>query len=171
MFIVKSVSPDEAQGKIAEIYKGFPAGMPIPETLQLLSASETLMGFQAGAIGWWMEHKTLPPHLLAAIRYNAAGTCDNGGCINFNGGMLQAGGLTEADLQTIATDPLNGPFEARENALLAFVATAMKEPEKINEGWVAELRSMDWTDQDIFEATFHATAMLGPSALLKIFKK
>ncbi len=171
MFIVKTVKPEDATGKIAEIYNGFPEGMPIPETLQLLSASETLMGFQANAIGWWMEHKTLSPQILAAIRYNTAGVCDNGGCVAFNGGMLRAGGLTDADLQAIATDPLSGPFEPRENAMVAFVATAMKEPEKINAGWVAELNGMDWTDQDIFEATYHAAAMLGPSAVLKALKK
>ncbi len=171
MFLIKTISPEEATGKVAEIYGAFPEGMPIPETLQLLSASEPLMTFQAQIIDWWMSHSNLQPQLLAAIRYLTAGVCDNNGCITFNGAMLQAAGMTEADLNAMVNNPLDGPFEPRENALLAFVATAMKEPEKIDQATIDELREMKWSEQDLFEATYHAAAMLGPTAVAKAFRK
>jgi alkylhydroperoxidase family enzyme len=171
MFIIKTIAPEEATGKIAEAYGHFPEGMPLPKSLQLLSASEPLLNLQSGAIGWWMEHKTLTPQFLAAIRYMMAHSCDSDSCVTFNGSMLQGAGLTEADLANIVNNPLDAPFEARENALLAFVAAAMNQPEKATTERVAELVGMGWSEQDIFEAAYHAAGMLGPTAVVKAFSK
>ena len=171
MFIIKTVKPSEATGKTAEIYKTFPEGMPIPQTLEMLSASEDLLGFQAQAIGWWMEHSTLQPKLLASIRYLMSDSCSNEGCVTFNGGMLMSMGVSEAELETMKNDPLSGPLDKRENALLAFVMTAMNKPESVSENMVDELRSLDWSDKDIFEATYHAAGVLGPSAVAKALRK
>ncbi len=171
MFLIKNTDPKDATGELAEFYNSFPGGMDVPKYLQLVNVSEPLFGFQAQLIGWWMDHSKFNPKVLSAIRYLMADACDNTGCDAFNSMMLLGMGVTTQELEAMKKAPLDGPFEARENALLDFAITAMKNPEGITQDTIDNLREMDWADQDIFEVANHAAGLLAPTALVKAFSK
>ena len=56
MFFLKHVEPEAATGKVAEAYGVLPAGFPVPEPLQLLSASPDLAFTQSQVMRYFMNH-------------------------------------------------------------------------------------------------------------------
>jgi alkylhydroperoxidase family enzyme len=82
-----------------------------------------------------------------------------------------AGGFSDADLEALKANPENAPLEDFQKALLLFVLKVVKTPEEVQETDVEKLREMGWSDQDIFDAAFHGTAMIGASKLYKAFSR
>jgi len=172
MFILKTVKPEEAIGKVAEAYSVFPKEMPVPAPLILMSASPELVHLQSGIIRHFMTHQKLDMGLLAMIRYLAAVENDYTFCINLNAGLLKmAGGFSDADLEALKANPENAPLEDFQKALLLFVLKVVKTPEEVQETDVEKLREMGWSDQDIFDAAFHGAAMIGAGKLYKAFSR
>ena len=172
MFILNHVKPEEATGKVAEAYSVFPPEFPVPDPLILTSASPELTQLQSGIIRHYMTHEKLDMGLLATIRYLVANHYDYQYCINLNAGILkQAGGLSDSDLETLRENPETAPLEDFQKALLLFVLKVVRAPNEVQEGDVEALREMGWTDQDIFEAAYHAVSMIAGSTLFKAFVK
>lgn len=172
MFTLKTVTPEEATGKVAEAYSVFPEGIPVPAPLVLMSASPDLLHLQSQIIRHYMTHSKLDMGLLAIIRYLAASEYDYEFCINLNTGILKmAGGFSDSELEDLKKTPENAPLEDSQKALLLFVLKVIKTPEEVKETDVEALREMGWSDQDIFDASFHGTSMIGMSKLFKAFGK
>ena len=172
MFILKTVRPEDATGKVAEAYSVFPKGFPVPEPLVLMSASPELVQLQSQVIRHFMTHSKLDAGLLSMIRYLAANEFDYPFCINLNSGLLKtAGGFSDADLEALKAHPENAPLEETQKALLLFVLKVIRTPEQVEAGEVDKLREMGWSDQDIFDAAFHGAAMIGMAKLYKAFSK
>ena len=83
----------------------------------------------------------------------------------------QAGGLSDSDLETLREDPETAPLEDFQKALLLFVLKVVRTPNEVQEGDVRALREMGWTDQDIFDAAYHAVSMIAGSTPFKAFVK
>ena len=172
MFILKTVKPEEATGKVSEAYSVFPKEMPVPAPLILMSASPELVHLQSGILRHFMTHEKLDMGLLAMIRYLVAAEHDYTFCINLNAGLLKmAGGISDADLEALKANPENAPLEDSQKALLLFVLKVVKTPEEVQESDVEKLREMGWSDQDIFDAAFHGAAMISASKLYKAFSR
>lgn len=172
MFKLETVRPEEATGKVAEAYSVFPEGMPIPEPIVLMSASPELAHLQSGVIRYYMTHSKLDMGLLAMIRYLVASEFDYSFCVKLNAGILKmAGGFSNDDLESLKTNPGSAPLEDFQKALLLFVLKVIKTPDQVEEEDVEALRNMGWTDQDIFDASFHGASMIGASKLYRAFHK
>jgi len=172
MFILDTVRPEDAEGKVKEAYSVFPEGMPVPDPLILMSASPDLAYAQSQVIRYFMTHDRLDIGLLAIIRYLVASLYDYEFCINLNSGLLQmAGGFSEEELRALRENPENAPLEEEQKALLLFVLKVVKNPREVTEEDVQKLRDLGWTDRDIFDAAMHGVGMVGPSMLYKAFKK
>ena len=172
MFKLKTVKPEEATGKVAEAYAVFPAGIPVPPPLVLMSASPDLLQLQSQIIRHYMTHTKLDMGLLAVIRYLAASEYNYEFCIKMNTGILKmAGGFSDAELEELKKNPENAQMEDSQKALLLFVLKVIKTPEEVKEADVDKLREMGWSDQDIFDASFHGTSMIGMSKLYKAFAR
>ncbi len=172
MFKLKTVKPEEATGKVAEAYSVFPAGIPVPAPLILMSASPDLLHLQSQVIRHYMTHSKLDMGLLAIIRYLAANEYGYEFCIKLNTGILKmAGGFSESELEELRKNPENAQMDESQKALLLFVLKVIRIPEAVTEADVEKLREMGWTDQDIFDASFHGTSMIGMSKLYKAFEK
>jgi len=172
MLLLNHVRPEEATDKVAEAYGIFPSEIPVPEPLILMSASPELVHLQSGIIRHYMTHEKLDMGLLATIRYLVASEHDYQFCINLNSGILKmAGGFSDTDLEALKDDPGNAPLEEFQRELLLFVLKVVRTPEKIEKADVDRLRDLGWSDQDIFEAAFHGTSMIGASKLYKAFAK
>lgn len=171
MFLLNYESPENAVGKISEIYSVFPKEIGPPHPLQLMSASPGFLSCQFEIIKYFTNHKKLGFPLLAAIRYMAANDCDYDYCINFNQNILMAAGADKQALEAIRNDPSQAPLEDHERAMLKFVSKAIKTPETITKSDVEALRSIGWEDSDILDAVAHGAFMNGHRTLMKAFSE
>lgn len=172
MFILNHVKPEEATGQVAEAYALFPPEIPVPEPLVMMSASPELVTLQTNIIRYFRSREKLDLGLLATIRYLVASEYNYPYCANFNAGLLQqAGGMSPADLENMQADPEKAPLEESQKELVLFVLKAVKTPEKVTPADVEKLRHLGWSDQDIFDATYHGASMVALSLMFKSFVK
>jgi hypothetical protein len=172
MFILNHVKPEEASGKVAQAYGVIPPEIPVPEPLQMMSASPDLAFLQSNVIRYFRSQEKLDLGLLATIRYLVASEFDYPYCQNFNAGLLQqAGGMSAADLDAMKDHPEKAPLEESQKELALFVLKAVKTPEKVTAAEVERLRQLGWSDQNIFDATYHGAYMVTISIVHKAFVK
>ncbi len=171
MFLLNHIKPEEATGKIAEIYNAFPKEMGAPKPLQMMSASPELFERQFELIKYFTSHKNLSFPLLAAIRYIGATECAYDYCVSLNAGLLKAQGMTDDELEAMKSDPDKAPLEDKERTMLKFVLKAIRAPNDIGEADVEQLHSAGWSDSDIYDAVAHGANMVGYSLLSKALSK
>lgn len=170
MFLIQTVDPAEADGKVAELYGTFPAHIGVPLPMRLLSASPGILERSAETIRYYMTHPRLSPGLLASIRYAVASRTGHTACVELNRGILEKMGLSEAELAELARFSCQrAELDDEESAMLAFVLKAFDTPQSVVPGDVEELRKIGYTDGDILDALYHATTMLAGSVLFKAF--
>ena len=172
MFILNHVEPEEATGKVAEAYGVIPPGMPVPEPLQMMSASPDLAYLQSIILRYFISQDKLDLGLLATIRYLVACEYDYPYCINFNAYLLQmAGGMTPEELESLRTNPEMALLEDFQKELVLFVLKAVKTPDEVTQADVEKLRQLGWSDRNIFDAVYHGTSMVAMSLMFKAFVK
>jgi alkylhydroperoxidase family enzyme len=171
MTLLNTISPEKADGEIAERYEKFikTAGT-VPKPFEMLSVSPNILKIQGQLIDYFMNHPNLGFPLLAHIRYLVAKAYDYSFCINFNSQLLMFAGLDENQIKTISEDPSQASLEEKDKQLLLFVLKSIKTPEAVTQDDVDTLRDLGWTDTDIFDAVAHGTNMIGASIMMKAFK-
>ena len=171
MALIQTVEPDNAEGKVKEIYDFMQknAGV-IPAPLQLASASPWMLDMVWNSIQYFSRHSNLGFGLLSSIRYLVAQQYDYAFCTGFNKNMLKMQGLSDEDIEKMEKDPLQAPLDDKDRAMVSFVMKAVKSPDAIAEQDVARLHDHGWTDNDILDALAHGTNMIGSSILMKTFK-
>jgi hypothetical protein len=158
MFMIDYATPEKAEGTVKEVYSMFPEGVAVPDPMQLFSASPRYLNREAAVIKDFMGDEAYDPGFLAALRYIGASTFCFDACTVFNKDYLLRMGLTEDDIDTLATVPSRS-FEDKEAALAAFVAKAMTNPDGVTRADIDAVRARGWTDQQIFECTVYAARM------------
>ncbi|THB65567.1 MAG: hypothetical protein D6E12_12335 [Desulfovibrio sp.] len=172
MFRLDHTLPDNAEGKIAEIYQTFPPQVPVPEPMIMMSASPGLAEITASSIKYYMGHDRMDMGLTACIRFLVAREFGYSFCIEFNRGLLKnMGGLSDEQLDAMAADPDKTPLEESQVALVKFVLKVVKTPEAVTDADIAELRDLGWRDSDILDAAWHGASMFAPASLYKALRK
>jgi alkylhydroperoxidase family enzyme len=171
MSLIQTVDPDQAQGKVKEIYDFMQANAGVvPAPLQLASASPQMLDMVWGSIQYYSQHPRLGFALLSTIRYLVAQQYDFAFCTNFNKNMLKAQGLSEEDIQAMQQDPAKAPLDDKDRAMVSFVMKAILSPDAVDAKDMEGLHERGWTDSDILDALAHGTNMIGSSILMKTFK-
>ncbi len=172
MSLLKTVKPEEATGDVKSAYDQMQAaaGM-VPMPLRMYSISPPHLKVVMESMGYYMAHPTLNPILLAQIRLMAADRCDHPYCVEFNSSMLKNfAGLNEQQIADFMGDPTSIATTDKEKALLAFVSKAMKDPDSTESGEIEQLKSLGWTEQDIYDAMAMGANMVTSSILFRAFK-
>jgi alkylhydroperoxidase family enzyme len=170
MTTLQLTPPEKATGPLAELYQSIEAAFGgVPEGLQLFGVSPTLLQAQWQLLGYFGQHPHLSPAFLAMLRYilSEEGHCKF--CIGFNEALLINAGFSKDDLLKARKNPLESPLPARDNALLAFVLRAVKDPHSVGKEAVEDLKKQDWTEQDIFDATAHGAQHQAVDTLFETF--
>lgn len=162
-------TPETATGFMVEAFKRFPPQIGVPEPMLLFSASPGLVEAQFAFFGYYGKHPHLSPELLAAIRYLASRVLNAPACLHFNGKLLNATGLADAELN--ALPGTGGEFTPAERALLDYVVLLMRDPSAVSDEIIDGLRQHGWTDADIMDASMQAANMQTPALLLKALKR
>ena len=171
MAIIKTHTPETAEGEVQEILKTVQGMMnTIPGPMELASASPWLIKAMWGSVQHFSQHPNLGFGLLSAIRYLVARQTDYAFCTGFNRNFLQLQGMTEADIEEMAADPLKAPLDDKDRALLAFVVAAIKDPDAVGQADMDRLHDLGWADSDILEAMAHGANMIASGIMMKTFK-
>ncbi|MCJ7771881.1 MAG: hypothetical protein MUP22_01980 [Desulfobacterales bacterium] len=171
MSLLKTISPENAEGEIADVYSFFTkSGLPVPKPLEMASASPGLLKIQNQLLGYYMNHPSLGFALLSLIRYLVAKKYNYVFCTSFNENFLKMQGMDEEQIKIVEKDPGRAPIEDKDREMLVFVMKAIEKPEAIAQKDMDALYNLGWTDRDIFDALNHGTGMIGPSILMKAFK-
>ena len=171
MTTLKIVSPEQAEGKIDEIYQQVSSAFGfIPNAMTLYSVSPYAMEKQWDYLGYGMNHPKLSNLLLALIRLlvSVDKGCDY--CVNLNTGILLQNGLSMDDVQAIKQDTTKAPLEEADAAILAFVLKATTDAHSRTADEVQHLRDLGFNEKDIFDAVQHGANMVAIEILFDTFK-
>ena len=171
MALIKTVLPEEATGKVKQAYDVMmEKARVIPKPFQMMSSSPTLIDIMLQSLGYYLEHPTLSFQLLAHIRLLVAQSYNYAYCVDFNSGILQMlANVTDEELESLKSDPNQAPLNNKDRAMLLFVLKAVKTPDSVEQKDVDALHKLEWTDQDILEATHHGADMVRHGILFKAF--
>jgi hypothetical protein len=171
MAIIKTHTPETAEGEVKEILDTVQGMLnTIPGPMELASASPWMIKNVWGSVQYFSQHPNLGFGLLSAIRYLVAKQSDFVFCTGFNKNFLQLQGMSEEEIDKMVADPSQAPLEDKDRALLAFVTTAIKDPDAVGQEDMDHLHDLGWVDSDILEAMAHGTNMVASSILMKTFK-
>jgi len=171
MPIIKTVKPEEATGKVADIYQHFIDMMGfVPNAFLLRSSSPELLQGQANSLGYYWNHESLSSKLQAFIRLTTSVTHKCEYCVNMNTGLLMRAGVTPEEIEATKADPSKAPLDTKDLAMLAFVVKVINDSHSTNAEDMENLRNLGWTDKDILDATWHATSQVASDMLFNAFK-
>lgn len=171
MTLIQTTPPEKAEGKLAELYAETEQffGM-VPNNVRLLGVSPAILENQLQLIGHYMGHPTLSTPLLAMIRMLVSKSCKSPYCQNLNSGLLQKAGFNQEQIGAMQADPTKAPLDEKNKALLLFVLKATDDPHSVEAGDIDRLRSLGWTEVDIFDAVAHGSRMVGTNIIFDTFK-
>ena len=172
MPLIKTVSHEEAEGQIKQVYDMMAAmAGSVPKPLQLLSVSPKIFDVNMQALQYYFQHPNLSANLLAAIRFVSATHCEYPYCIDMNKKILtNMAGMSEDQVAQLLKDPEGLDMPEKDRAMLTFVKNALKAPEDVQQEDVDKLRDLGWLDSDIFEAVNHGAFMVAGGILFNTFK-
>lgn len=172
MPLIHTIAPEEATGKLAELYKSIETMRSnVGNNAKLFSISPELLRQQMDFIQYYMNHPTLSMPLLAAIRIMVSSGEECQFCIDYNTGMLiNMAGWTFDQVAAMRKDPTSANLPEREIAMLLLAIKAIRNAHGVNANDLDTLREMGWSDSDILDAVSHATRMLATDIIFNTFK-
>jgi alkylhydroperoxidase family enzyme len=171
MALIPTIPPEKAEGKLAELYAEVEQLFGrVPNNVQLLGVSPAILETQMHMVAYYREHPALRTHLLAMIRMLVSKACKSPYCLNLNTGLLMKSGFTKEQIQAAQADPNQAPLDDKEKALLLFVLKATDNPHSVVQADIDQLRSLGWTDLDIFDGLAQGARMVGTNIIFDTFK-
>lgn len=171
MPIIKTVTPEQAEGKVKDLYAMFDQLGTVPLPFQMHSSSEELLEHRANLIGYWMTHPTLNPGLMALVRMIISEKLDYYYCLSLNTEILKMVGVMDEDAAAkVLADPASAPLGDKDKAMLLFVLKAVLTPQEVTAQDTQALRDLGWSDRDILDATAHGAGMVADGIMFNAFK-
>ena len=172
MSIISTVVPEQAEGKVAEVYGQIQQMMGrVPNAFQMYSSSPVLLEQQLQQIAYYMQHPTLSFPLLAMVRMLVSQRNDCQYCVGFNEGMLiQMAGLTPEQVAATRRNPADAPLPDKDKAMLLFVLKATQTPKTVEKSDLDPLRALGWSDGDIMDAAHHGARNVAVDIVFNAFK-
>lgn len=172
MALIKTQSFEDAQGAVKEMYSFMQekAGL-IPKPLRMMSSSPALFAISSKVMGYYLSHPSLSFLLLAHIRLIVAFNHDYPYCVELNSELLKhVQALSDDEVAAVRVDPGQARLDDKDKAMLLFVRKAVIEPEETEPSDVERLRSLGWTDADIFDAVSYGANMVSTGILFHAFR-
>lgn len=172
MSLIQQVEPQDAKGKVDEVYQGALQMMGyVPNALKLHSINPMKLEHLWQYLGSIMQHPTLSGQLFAMIRMLVSMEQKCEYCVGLNAGMLiNEYGLSEDDVQALKKNPENAPLSEKEKALLLLTLKAVNQSNSITSEDVQSLREKGCTDVEIYDAVGHGANQVWGDIMLNAFK-
>ena len=172
MSLIETVPVESATGDVAAVYQRMQDAMGmVPNVLRLRSTSPFLLKQMAESLGYYMQHASLSPALLACVRMLVSVRTNCAYCIDFNAGLLiNVLGWTPEQVMATKADPGAANLPAKDKAMLLFILKAVGDALSIASADVDSLRQLGWNDAEILEGLSHGAAMVAGDILINAFK-
>lgn len=171
MSLIKFVEPENASGKLAEIYQKMSSGMGfIPNAFKLFSTSEHIINQQYTNLGYFIRHPKLSGKFLAFVRLLVSENVHCEYCVNVNTSILFQYGILPESINEIVKDLSKVPLEENEKQLLYFVLKVVKNSNSVTKEDIEQLYNLGWSDMDILDASYHGVSQVAMDMLLNAFK-
>ena len=171
MALLKMVPPDEAEGKLLELYDTAEQFFgTVPNNVTMFGVSPAMLENQVQFAVYSMEHPTLSASFFAMIRLLVSHATGSPYCARMNAGLLMQQGFTSEQLEAAKAEGGETPLDEKETAMLLFVLKATKAPKSTEAKDVDDLRAMGWTDRDIFDAVAHGARAVATNIIFDAFK-
>jgi len=172
MSIIQTVAPEQASGKVAQVYARIQESMGrVPAGVQLYSSSPDLLEQLAQQNAYYMQHPTLGGPLLAMIRMLVSEQNECAYCIGFNESLLiNRLGFTADQIAAAKRDPSEAPLDEKDKAMLLFVLQGTRDPKSIGKDDLDRLRAMGWSDRDIVDGLYHGARNAAVDIIFDAFK-
>lgn len=154
---ITGITPDQATGEVAELFKQVKAGFgTVPEPLQLFanhpaSAKAVFEGFSAS-----MTNSPLSQPFFAWIRYLVADHTHCTHCIDVNAAMLLEMGVSQDTLAEARQDASAVPLPEAEKALLLTCVKMVRDDSRLEKHEIDNLKALGHQDADLIAAFHHA---------------
>lgn len=172
MPLIKTYEKDEATGELLEIYEEImKLRGEVGNNAKLFSSSPQLLKQQLEFIKYYATHETLSMPLLASIRVCVSNQEKCNFCIDFNTALLVNNAKwTIEEVDNLKDKIYSEKLTKEENTLLKFVIDSVKNPHKVDENIINELKAQSWSDKDILDALNHGARMYATDILFNSFK-
>ncbi len=172
MTLLTTVSPDTAQGKVAEIYGSIKKVFGrVPNAMQVYSSSSSLLEQQWGALSYYLQHPHLSFTLLATIRMlvSQENKCDY--CIGMNGSLLiNMAGWTIEQVNATKQDANHAALPPKEKAMLQFVLKSVVARLPVTRSEIDKLLQLGWEQSDVLDAVAHGARNVAADIIFNTFE-
>lgn len=172
MSLLKTVTPEEATGEVAEIYKMTEARFgKIPAAVRLHSTSPEVLKQLMAYFSYFGNHPVFSEDFMVALRLLVSqdNGCDY--CIGLNARRLTTQcGWNEEEVAQLRRDLFASRFSEKEILLLDYVVRANRNSNAVTTEDVSLLRKQGWSDQDIFDALIMGTRMAATNTMFNALK-
>ncbi len=171
MALIDYVKKEEATGKIAQMYQLLEERMHIlPNVIQFNTASPELFEKMMGFWQHYMDHPRFDSQMVAWIRLLISHAEGGTYCVRFQSSILRYLGVKEEELSAAFEDYSKLPMDQKRRDLIVFVVDMMLGNHKDTKFKLVDLRSLGWTDQDIYEASVLGALQKGMVQVVKVFQ-
>jgi len=172
MSLLNTVSPENAQGTVADVYNEiYSTWKMVPNPIQLFSVSPEILKNQWEKFKYFDTQEIPSAKLNTMIRFlvSEEAKCDY--CIGFNAGMLvNMFEMSMEQVEQLKSDPATANLDEKEKALLLFVLKAVDHAHDVTENDVQNLRNLGLTDKQIFDGVNSGATMRAGNILFDTFK-
>lgn len=171
MALIQTTPPEEARGKLAELYAEVEQMFGrVPNNARMLGVSPALLENQLQLMEHYMGHPNLSTPFLAMIRMLVSKACRSPYCQNLNSGLLLKSGFSKEQIAAVQADPAQPPLDEKHKALMLFVLKSCDNPHSVTAEDVDRLRSLGWKEADILDAVAHGARMVATNIIFNTFK-
>ncbi len=171
MSLIPMQSPESATGEVAEIYTQIQAALgSVPNAFRIWSLNPIWLRQQWEYVGYYLRHPTLSFPLLAVVRLLTSVGQACGYCVDLNAGLLvQMAGWTPDQVAATRADLEDSPLSEREKALVRLVLQAVRDANSVTADDLDRVRSLGWSDLEIFDAVNHGARQVAADTLFNTF--
>lgn len=172
MSLLNTITPENAQGAVADIYNEINSTWNmVPNPIQLFSVSPELLKNQWEKYKYFSTQEIPSEKLNTMIRLLVSDEAKCDYCIGLNVGMLiNMFGMSPEQVQQLKTDPGTADLNEKEKALLLFVIKAVDHAHDVTASDVQNLRDLGLTDKQIFEGVNSGATMRAGNIIFDTFK-
>jgi len=170
MPLITPIAPAEDQERVDNILKAVNEHIGfIPDGLRLFIFSPPLLESFVGNISYFNGGTSIPPSLMAMIRYLVSSKAECTFCIDMNEGFLVNMGADLEQVRAARSNPDLAPVEENQRPLLALALKSVETPENVMEQDIQAVRQAGWSDREIFDAIAQANSNRAFNNILRTF--
>lgn len=139
----------------------------VPEVFKMHAASPFFLKHLADMMGYLMNHDNLSKVFQGYIRLLISNRENGDYCIGFNTQILKSHGIAEKEIENSILDHTKARIDEKELCMLEFVFKVMYQADEVTVNDLNDLRSIGWTDCDIYDACKIGAVQLGNIQMIK----